>query len=201
MDCMVLERTAWTAWYWKTTSREAVNYVLLSGFFPLWVTPQASLAEAANTTSTSLDWIILCHYIRAVYTWIDSFTPFLSYKSCLMPEVFGPTLERLSFSSAKLSIKGRHRIETIDWKWLVVIYEFNLYRTIASSFDTGTIAMARLVKDNKQTVLVTPSRPAFNNNLARHLESLRTPQVPSKYLRKYVIKKPNQMAVYVDLLA
>ena len=30
---------------------------------------------------------------------------------------------------------------------------------------------------------------------------LRTPQVPSKYLRNYVIKKPNQMAVYVDLLA
>ena len=29
----------------------------------------------------------------------------------------------------------------------------------------------------------------------------RTPQVASKYLRKYVIKKPNQMAVYVDLLA
>ena len=52
------------------------------------------------------------------------------------------------------------------------MYEFNLYRTIASSFDTGTIAMARLVEDNKQTVLVTPSRPAFNNNLARHLESL-----------------------------
>ena len=25
----------------------------------------------------------------------------------------------------------------------------------------------------------------------------RTPQVPSKYLRKYVIKKPNQMAVYL----
>ena len=32
-------------------------------------------------------------------------------------------------------------------------------------------------------------------------EAERTPQVPSKYLRKYVIKKPNQMAVYVDLLA
>ena len=30
---------------------------------------------------------------------------------------------------------------------------------------------------------------------------IRTPQVPSKYLRKYVIKKPNQMAVSVDLLA
>ena len=33
------------------------------------------------------------------------------------------------------------------------------------------------------------------------LTNSRTPQVPSKYLRKYVIKKPNQMAVYVDLLA
>ena len=32
-------------------------------------------------------------------------------------------------------------------------------------------------------------------------EKSRTPQVPCKYLRKYVIKKPNQMAVYVDLLA
>ena len=29
----------------------------------------------------------------------------------------------------------------------------------------------------------------------------RTPQVPYKYLRKYVIEKPNQMAVYVDLMA
>ena len=40
-------------------------------------------------------------------------------------------------------------------------------------------------------------------NLQCHRESgsVRTPQVPSKYLRKYVIKKPNQMAVYVDLLA
>ena len=29
----------------------------------------------------------------------------------------------------------------------------------------------------------------------------RTPQVLSKFLWKYVIKEPNQMAVYVDLLA
>ena len=171
MDCMVLERTAWTAWYWKTTSREAVNYVLLSGFFSARSYPPSFLGRGSH----HYQYLAGLNNPMPLYSscvYVNSFTPFLSYKSCLMPEVFKPTLERLSFSSAKLSIKGRHRIETIDWKWLVVIYEFNLYETIASSFDTGTIAMARLVKDNKQTVLVTPSRPAFNNNLARHLESL-----------------------------
>ena len=59
--------------------------------------------------------------------YLNSFTPFLSYKTRLMQEVFGTTLERRSFSSAELSIKGRHWIETIYWE----LYESNLYRTRA----------------------------------------------------------------------
>ena len=40
-----------------------------------------------------------------------------------------------------------------------------------------------------------------NSTILEEEPAARTPQVPSKYLRNYVIKKPNQMAVYVDLLA